>query len=77
MGTDKVYHFIAGFLIYSVLEAVAVYFNVNLSSLIIMMIVLFVGVSKEVFDKYTNRDVEIADVVATVLGGFVGLYLTF
>ena len=73
IGFDKVLHFIAGFLIYCIAHAIGFYINIALSPLVIMFIVLFIGIAKEIFDKFTHGDVEVADVVATVVGGFFGL----
>jgi len=73
IGFDKVLHFISGFLIYSVTHALAVYIDIVFSPLVIMLIVLLIGIAKEIFDKFTHGDVEVADVVATVVGGFFGL----
>ncbi len=73
IGFDKVLHFIAGFLIYSITHAIGIYINIVLSPIIIMLFVLLMGITKEIFDKFTHGDVEVADVMATVIGGFSGL----
>jgi len=73
IGFDKVLHFIAGFLVYSITHVIGIYINIVLSPLFIMLIVLFMGIAKEIFDQFTQGDVEVADVVATVIGGFAGL----
>jgi len=75
IGFDKVLHFISGFLIYSIVYAVCGYLSIDVSPLLIVMIVLFIGIAKEIFDYFNNGDVEVADVIATVVGGIAGLLI--
>jgi hypothetical protein len=60
---DKILHFSAGTLIY--------YYTDNYTDVNPMLAVSLAGVGKELYDSQTNGTIEIADVFATVLGGFV------
>jgi hypothetical protein len=63
IGKDKLLHFSAGTLIY--------YYTDNYTDVNPMLAVSLAGVGKELYDSQTNGTIEIADVFATVLGGFV------
>jgi len=63
---DKVLHFLAGSVITSL-----TYWLLGLWSILLTLIA---GVGKELWDYYddsTKQDVELADMIATVLGGLV------
>lgn len=75
-GTDKIQHFFAGLFIYFLLDFLGSQLDVGLTSFLIIILVLFAGIGKEVLDKLNGRDVEILDVAATVLGGLSAMALS-
>lgn len=63
---DKLYHFIAGILIFTVAN---VLFN---STVLSLGLVLLVGALKEIYDKVSKTGTpEVLDMVATICGGLV------
>lgn len=62
ISQDKKQHFVAGALVYSLIDRS----NINFTP---MAGVFIVGLGKEVYDHYTNGTVEEKDFQATILGG--------
>lgn len=74
LGIDKFFHFIAGFIIawfcYELMLQVSA--STDLVIVIPLFTSLFVGISKELYDKFIKKSsMELLDVVATFLGGVV------
>lgn len=66
---DKIKHFIAGAIASIVVYVVT--FNVTIA----VALSALLGIGKEVYDSRGHGTVEVADAVATVLGGVVGAIL--
>jgi hypothetical protein len=62
---DKCLHVIAGMLIFAATHFAAWWIG--------MAVVVLVGFLKELLDHFTEGDVSVWDVVATIAGGLVGL----
>ena len=75
---DKVYHFIAGWLIYVFTMALFVKLNVNHQAWCYRVVIL-VGAGKElVYDKYMKQGVpSLGDFTWTMIGGIVADLTTF
>jgi len=73
---DKIQHFVAGLFIYVLLDFVGRQANIGLSPVYIILLVLLAGIGKEVLDKLSKRDVELMDIVATVLGGLFAMAIS-
>jgi len=64
IAKDKIYHFIAGFLIALVTYAITQDINKALN------ITIVVGVLKEVYDRVSGKGTcEVLDAIATIVGG--------
>ena len=72
---DKQLHFAAGLLIYFFVSLISHWFQLNLSSTVVLLCVLLAGIGKEILDMFTDNDVELWDVIATLTGGLFGLLL--
>ena len=68
---DKILHFSAGFFIYIVLSLIGAYYGLALSPVFKMLIVSLAGIVKEIYDRFTDGIVDIADVITTILGGLL------
>lgn len=67
---DKVYHFIAGILIY-------IFFYIFLNSWLSIVPVIIAGAAKEAYDRYSGKgNPEWLDFIATVAGGLFMLLST-
>ena len=62
---DKCLHIIAGVVIFAAVHFVS--WQVGMAA------VLLIGIAKEIFDHFTGGDVSVWDVVATFVGGLLGL----
>jgi len=67
MNKDKVYHLVAGLLVSTSALVVGLYLG--------MVLVISAAISKEVWDYYNSGTVDGNDIVATIVGGLVGLQL--
>ena len=73
IGIDKYYHFGVGCVIALVIAFIT-------SSIIgALFVTAFIGVAKEFRDEFVYGGFSIADIIATILGGILGvlIYLTF
>jgi len=67
-GIDKIYHFIAGFIISLIFGFINPVFGLALA--------IIAGVGKEIYDKKIKKSViDPLDVIATVVGGILGIAL--
>ena len=66
-GQDKVLHALAGFIV----GAVSMY----LFGVYSIALVLLAGISKEAYDYYDYGKFDVFDLIATILGGWVGIML--
>lgn len=63
LSSDKVGHFLAGFITYMTMKAIYLP--------IASWTVIFLALAKEFYDRKGRGTVELEDILATVLGGFV------
>jgi hypothetical protein len=67
---DKLYHFLAGMLIYTA-------FNIFINDWLSMIPVIVIGAAKEAYDYYSKKgNAEWLDFIATVVGGLLVLLLS-
>ena len=63
MNIDKIYHLIAGVLVYL--------FGTLYSPLIGLMLVVIAGIAKEIWDSFGNGTPDGSDAIATIVGGLL------
>lgn len=76
-GFDKILHFIAGVGVYALARFVDAYLDLGITPGLAILLVLIVGIAKELIDKITHQYVELADVLATVVGGLFGFVIFY
>jgi hypothetical protein len=67
--TDKILHFLAGYLVFSVTD-------VFCGFIVAGIITLIAGISKELYDKFREgENFDIVDLVCTLAGGFFAFWI--
>lgn len=75
---DKLLHFIAGLILGSVIMGVNnLWLSILPNGVLTLSIVFLLGLAKEQYDKNHKGTVDFKDVIATVIGGFVGIEIAF
>lgn len=76
---DKLLHFIVGLILGSVIIGVNNLWLSNILSngVLTLSIVFLLGLAKEQYDKNHKGTVDFKDIIATVVGGFVGIEIAF
>ena len=75
---DKLLHFIVGLILGSVIMGVNnLWLSILPNGVLTLSIVFLLGLAKEQYDKNHKGTVDFKDVIATVIGGFVGIEIAF
>lgn len=75
---DKLLHFIVGLILGSVIIGVNnLWLSILPNGVLTLSIVFLLGLAKEQYDKNHKGTVDFKDVIATVIGGFVGIEIAF